>query len=155
MAETHRFTAILEHARGGGAVILVPPDVATALGGLKQMRVFVRINDTDFKSSTYSYGGRGLFLGVHKAVREAANVAFGQEASFEVTRDDSPRVLELPPELDAALAAEPDLKARFDALAFSHRREFADSIATAKKPETRAARLEKTLARLRELPDRR
>jgi hypothetical protein len=152
MPDTHRFTAVLEHARGGGAVVLVPPDVATALGGLKQMRVFVRINDTDFKSSTYPYGGRGLFLGVHKAVREAAGVEFGQEASFEVTRDDSPRVLELAPEFDAALSAEPALRSRFDAMSFTRRRALADPIAEAKKPETRSARLEKALATLRE-PD--
>jgi hypothetical protein len=152
MPDTHRFTAVLEHARGGGAVVLVPPDVATALGGLKQMRVFVRINDTDFKSSTYPYGGRGLFLGVHKAVREAAGVEFGQEASFEVTRDESPRVLELAPEFDAALSAEPALRSRFDAMSFTRRRALADPIAEAKKPETRSARLEKALATLRE-PD--
>ena len=151
MPDTHRFTAVLEHARGGGAVVLVPPDVATALGGLKQMRVFVRINEVDFKSSTYPYGGRGLFLGVHKAVRETAGVAFGQEATFEVRRDESPRVLDLAPELDEALAAEPDLRTRFDALSFSRRRELADPIAEAKKPETRSARLEKALTRLREL----
>ena len=151
MPDTHRFTAVLEHARGGGAVVLVPPDVATALGGLKQMRVFVKINEVDFKSSTYPYGGMGLFLGVHKAIREEAGVAFGETATFEVTRDDSPRVLELDPEFEAALNAEPALKARFDALAFTRRRELADPIREAKKPETRQTRLDKALAHLREL----
>ena len=150
MPDTHRFTAVLEHARGGGAVVLVPPAVATALGGLKQMRVFAKMNDVDYKSSTYPWKGEGLYLGVHKAIREAAGVAFGETATFEVTRDDSPRVLELAPEFEAALSAEPDLKARFEALSFSRRRELADPIAEAKKPETRSARLEKALATLRE-----
>jgi hypothetical protein len=151
MADRHRFTAVLEHARGGGAVVLVPPDVATALGGLKQMRVFARVNEVDYKSSTFPYRGEGLYLGVHKAIREAANVAFGESATFEVTRDNSPRVLELVPELEKALTAEPDLRTRFEALSFSRRRELADPIAEAKKPETRSARLEKALARLRDL----
>jgi hypothetical protein len=151
MADTHRFTAVLEHARGGGAVVLIPPDVATALGGLKQMRVFAKVNEVDYKSSTFPYRGEGLYLGVHKAIREAANVAFGESATFEVTRDNSPRVLELVPELEKALTAEPDLRTRFEALSFSRRRELADPIAEAKKPETRSARLEKALARLRDL----
>ncbi len=68
---------------------------------------------------------------------------------FEITRDDAPRVMALPPELEAALAAEPALRDRFEALSFTRRRELADPIAEAKKPETRAARLEKALAALR------
>jgi hypothetical protein len=102
------------------------------------------------KSSTFPYTGEGLWLGVHKATREKARVEFGDELEFEITRDDSPRVLELPPELEAALAAEPALRDRFESLSFTRRRELADPIAEEKKPETRAARLEKTLAALRE-----
>ena len=39
VGEGHRFSATIEAARGGGAVVLVPSEVATALGGLKQVRV--------------------------------------------------------------------------------------------------------------------
>jgi uncharacterized protein YdeI (YjbR/CyaY-like superfamily) len=46
---------------------------------------------------------------------------------------------------------QPELRARFDGLSFSRRRELAEPIAEAKKREARAARLEKALARLREL----
>ena len=44
MAETHRFTAELEAARAGGASLLVPGEIASALGGLKQMRVVGTVN---------------------------------------------------------------------------------------------------------------
>jgi hypothetical protein len=148
---THRFSAELEAARAGGAVVLVPPEVATALGGLKQMRVFGTLNGVDYRSSTMPYGGRGLFMGVHKATREAAGVELGDAVEVEITRDDSPRTLELAPELEAAFAAEPDLRARFDALSFSRRRDLAAPIAEAKRPETRASRLEAALDRLRTL----
>jgi hypothetical protein len=145
----HRFTATLEAARAGGAIVLVPPDVATALGGLKQMRVFGTLNGVAYRSSTMPYGGRGLFMGVHKATREAAGAAFGDVVEVEVTRDDAPRILELAPELEAGFAAEPALRERFDALSFSRRRELAEPISQAKRPETRARRLEDALARLR------
>jgi uncharacterized protein YdeI (YjbR/CyaY-like superfamily) len=93
---------------------------------------------------------RGAFyLGVHKATREAAGVEIGDEVELELTRDDSPRVLEIPPELEAAFASEPALRDRFDALSFSRRRDLAGPISEAKKPETRQARLEKALAALR------
>jgi len=144
-----RFTATLEEARAGGATVLVPPDIASALGGLKQMRVFGTLNGVEYRSSTMPYGGRGLFMGVHKATRQATGVDFGDLVQVEITRDDSPRTLELAPELDAAFAAEPELRARFDALSFSRRRDLAAPIAQAKRPETRASRLDAALARLR------
>jgi hypothetical protein len=147
-----RFTATLEEARAGGAVVLVPPEVATALGGLKQMRVFGTLNGVDYRSSTMPYAGRGLFMGVHKATRQAASVEIGDVVEIEVTRDDSPRTLELAPELEAAFTAAPELRARFDALSFSRRRDLAGPIADAKRPETRARRLEDALGRLRSLP---
>jgi hypothetical protein len=150
MGATHRFKAVIEAARSGGAVVLVPPEVATELGGLKQMRVFGTLNGVEYRSSTMPYGGRGLFMGVHKATRAAAVVDVGDEVAVTITRDDSPRVLELAPELEAALAAEPELRARFEALSFSHRRELAEPVSEARRPETRAARAERALDHLRQ-----
>jgi hypothetical protein len=152
MGERHRFRGVIEAARGpGAAVILVAPEVATALGGLKQMRVVGSLNGIAFKSNTYPWKGIGLYLGLHKATRQQAGVSVGDEVEIEVARDDRPRVLELAPELEQALDTEPDLRARFDALSFSRRRELADPVSDAVRPETRAARVEKAVARLREL----
>ena len=145
----YRFKAVLQNAGGGGAVVLMPNDVSDAMGGRKQFRVTGTVNGVPMKSSTFPYKGEGLWLGVHKATREKAGVVFGDEIEIEITRDDAPRVLELAPELEAALAAEPALRDRFDSLSWTRRRELADPIAEAKKPETRAARLEKALTALR------
>lgn len=151
MSEKHRFKSVIEQARGPGATVaLVPPEVAAALGGLKQMRVLGTLNGVPFRTSTYPWQARQLWVGVPKAARQAAGVALGDEVEIELTRDDSPRVLELAPELEAALKAEPDLRSRFEALSFSRRRELADPVAEARRPETRASRVERALARLRE-----
>jgi len=148
MTESLRFRGVIEAASGGGAAVRVPEDVATSLGGRKQMRVIGTLNGTDFRSSTMPYGG-GLFMGVHRATRDAAAIAIGDEVEVVISRDDSPRVVTIPPELEAALAAEPELRARWDRLSFSHRREHADSVAEARRPETKARRLEATLDDLR------
>jgi uncharacterized protein YdeI (YjbR/CyaY-like superfamily) len=153
MPETVRFRSRIEAARagtatGGGAAAKIPEELVKALGGLKQMRMDAKLNGVAFKTSTMPYRG-GFYVGVHKAVREQAGVGFGDEVDIELTRDDSPRVLELAPELDAALGTDPELRARFDALSFTRRKELSESIRTAVKPETRAARLEKVLAQLR------
>ena len=57
---------------------------------------------------------------------------------------------ELPEELSDALAAAPDAKAAFEALPPSHRREYVQWVAEAKKPETRVSRAQKTITRLRD-----
>jgi uncharacterized protein YdeI (YjbR/CyaY-like superfamily) len=59
----------------------------------------------------------------------------------------------VPGELQAALQAEPALGKRFEALSFSRRKELAVPIGEAKQAATRAARLEKAPARLRDQPE--
>lgn len=150
MVEAHSFRSVVAQARGpGAAVALIPPDVATALGGLRQMRVTGALNGVEFRSSTYPWQGRQLWVGLPKAARSAANVQLGDEVQIELTRDDSPRTLVLAPELEAAFLAEPELRTRFESLSYSRKRLIAEPINEAKKPETRAARLEKALSQLR------
>jgi len=149
MADSIRFKTTLEPARGGGAVARIPEDQVAPLGGRKQMRVLGTANGVAFKSSTMPYRG-AFYLGVHKATREAAGIGFGEPVEIELTRDTSPRVLALPQELEAAFEAEPALGERFASLSFSRRREMAEPIGEAKRPETRARRLEDALTRLRE-----
>src|SRR5438876_3080224 len=148
MADPVRFKTTLEPARGGGAVARIPEEHVAPLGGLKQMRILGTVNGVAFRSSTMPYRG-GFYLGLHKATREAAGVAFGDPLEIDITQDDSPRVLALPPELEVAFRDEPALGERFASLSFSRRRELADPIGEAKRPETRARRLEDVLARLR------
>ena len=50
---------------------------------------------------------------------------------------------------DLAAAFDDDVRARFDALAPSHRKEWVRWVEEAKKPETRAARVEKTVESIR------
>jgi hypothetical protein len=153
MADTIRFTAVIERPwrdpTGGGAMIQVPHEVIGVLGGLKQMRVTGTLNGLDFRSSTMPGGQGRLYIGLHKATRAAAGVTYGDAVALEIKRDDAPRVLQLPTELEEAFRAEPALRARFESLSFSRQRGLAGPISEAKKSETRAARLEKALSALR------
>jgi hypothetical protein len=108
----HRFTTVVEPATGGGAAARIPADLTVALGGRKQMRVTGTMNGVAIRTSTMPYRG-GFYVGLHKAARQSAGVEIGDEVELELVRDDSPRVLDLPAELEAAFAAEPSLRARF------------------------------------------
>jgi uncharacterized protein YdeI (YjbR/CyaY-like superfamily) len=96
-----------------------------------------------------SMGGGRVCLGVHKATREEAGVAPGDGVTLVVERAERPEV-EVPGELNEALAQDADAAAAFERLAYTHRREYAQWVAEAKRPETRTRRVQETLERLRE-----
>jgi len=62
--------------------------------------------------------------------------------------DAEKRTVTTPDDLQAALETDEPAKAAFDKLSYSHRKEYVLWIEEAKKPETRATRVQKTLARL-------
>jgi hypothetical protein len=141
------FTGTIEQARpggrgsGGGALVRLPDDVAASFGTRGQVRVKGSVNGVAYRSNLMPLGGGAYCLGVHKATREAAGVTFGDAVTVTIERDDEPREIVVPPELQAALDADPDARTAWDRLAPSHRREHANAVADAKKPETRARRV--------------
>jgi uncharacterized protein YdeI (YjbR/CyaY-like superfamily) len=105
-------------------------------------------NGVPFRSRLAVYGGI-TYLGLTKELRDAAGIDRGDAVGVELTRDEAPREVDVPPALAAALADAPDAQRVFDGLAFTHRKEYAVWIASAKRDETRAARVEKAVAMLR------
>jgi len=64
-----------------------------------------------------------------------------------VERDDAPRTVTVPADLAAALDAA-GRSAAFDALSYSHQREYVDWIEEAKRADTRARRIAKTVEQI-------
>jgi uncharacterized protein YdeI (YjbR/CyaY-like superfamily) len=106
------------------------------------------VNDYTWRGAVVRMGGEFL-LGLNRAVREAAGVEAGDEVQVEVSLDAEPREVDVPPALADALATDPVAKERFDALAYSHRKEFARLVADAKRDETRERRVAQTIEKLR------
>jgi hypothetical protein len=144
-----RFQGRLEAGRGGGAFVVLPADVLIELGGGHRFRVTGTLNGVEFAGSTMPMGGGRVLLGLHKATRQAAGSEIGDLVEVQVERDDRPREVSIPAELAAALAADPAAEAAFERLSFSHRREYAEWVAGAKRAETRARRVAQTIERLR------
>jgi len=78
----------------------------------------------------------------------AAGVDIGDSVELEIGRDTRPRTVDVPDDLAAALAGDPAARAAFERQSFTRRREQAESVAGAKRPETRARRLAKVLDEL-------
>ena len=62
--------------------------------------------------------------------------------------DEQPRTVDVPDDLAAALVEPPGLRAAFDALSYSARKEHVRQVMTAKAPETRQRRIAKIVAGL-------
>jgi hypothetical protein len=136
-------------ARMGDRGVVVPGDPKAEFGG-SRAPVAGTVNGTPFRGRLMVYGGV-TYLGFRKEIRDAAGgIADGDEVEVEIERDDAPREVEIPEALASALAADPEARQVFDGLAFTHRKEYAQWIAEAKKDETRARRTERAIAMLRE-----
>jgi antitoxin component of MazEF toxin-antitoxin module len=143
-----QFTGTLEAGRGGGAFVILPPKVLKALGEGSRFRVTGSLNGVKFESSTMAMGSDRVCMGVHKATREAAGVAIGDDITVELQRDTRPREVKVPDDLARALRRA-SLLAAFEELSFTHRREYVEWVTGAKREETRVRRIEQTVARLR------
>lgn len=149
MSEPQRFRAELRAARGGGAAFIVPAEAGAALGPVKRPPVPVTVHGHEFRTRLAVYGGEQL-VGVSKANRAAAGIDVGDTFEATVAVEAGPRTVEVPDDLAAALADQPDLVAALDRLSFGHRREYVLWITEAKRADTRARRVAGTLEGLRE-----
>jgi bifunctional DNA-binding transcriptional regulator/antitoxin component of YhaV-PrlF toxin-antitoxin module len=142
-----RFSAILGGDDGEHPTVEVPFDVKERYG---RARAPVRgtVDGTEFRTTVAVYGGR-YYLGFRKELRERAGIDIGDRVEITVELDREPRTAEVPQALAAALAQDPPAKANFDALSPSHRREYANWIADAKREDTRERRTRKAVAMLR------
>jgi hypothetical protein len=124
----------------------VPDEVVTALGAGKRPPVVVTVGGHTYRSTVAPMGG-AFWIPLAAEHREAAGLAAGDEVTVGVELDTAPREVALPDDLAAAF--DDDVRAFFDGLAPSHRKEWVRWVEEAKKPETRAARIEKTVHSLR------
>ncbi|MEN3359954.1 MAG: hypothetical protein V7637_3936 [Mycobacteriales bacterium] len=141
------FTGILTTNGTGGHWVVFPYD-ARELFGEARAPVAGTVNGTPYRSRLAVYGGV-TYLGLTKQLRAAAGIEDGDTVEVELGRDDGARMVEVPAELAAALAADAAAGDLYEALAFTHRREYATWVGEAKKAETRERRAAKAVEMLR------
>ena len=148
MGERRTFEATIEAGDRGGAFVFVPFDVKAAFGSGRP-RIRALIDGHEYRGSLVNMG-RGHVLGIRKDVRAAIGKDVGNTVRIDVELDTAPREVRVPPELAAVFADAPDAAERFQALSYTHRREYAEWVAEAKKQETRDRRAARAVDMLRE-----
>jgi len=136
------------HQQGNNVGIVVPDEIVAELGAGKRPLVKVTIDGRySFVYTIAVMGGRNM-IGFSAAHRAASGSRGGDEVEVDLELETAPREVDIPPQLAAALAADPVAAAAFDKLSYTFRKEHARAISEAKADETRQRRLDKILASL-------
>ena len=144
-----RYQTIIERTGPNTAGIPVPDEVLTALGGGRRPAVTVSLNGYTYRSTVGSMGGRSL-IPLSSAHRAASGVEGGETLDLEIELDEAPRTVVVPQDFTTALATEPAAVATFERLSNSDKSWHVLQVEGAKAPETRARRIAKSVAMLRE-----
>jgi hypothetical protein len=144
-----RFRAELQSTGGNTAGFPVDDEVVAGLGGGGRPKVKVTVKGHEWRGSIARMGG-AYRLGVSAERRAAAGITAGDVLDVDVELDTAVREVEVPPDLAEALAAEPAAQAFWDGLSYSNRSWHTLQVTGAKSDETRARRVAKSVAMLRE-----
>lgn len=145
-----KFTTTLEAADTGAVRLVVPFNPSDEWG--KKPRHYVRgtLNGVAFEGSLGARGGT-YFYPVNKQLRAEAGVGAGERVTvtLEPKGDEARAAEEIPADLAKRLKGEAEARAFFEGLSPFYRGTWIKWIESAKKPETRADRVMKTVESLK------
>jgi hypothetical protein len=144
-----RVTTTLQQRGPAAAVVLDDEQVAVIGEGARRFPVAATIGRYTWRTTVTRMGGEFL-LGLNKEVRAGAGVQAGETVEVLIELDTAPREIEVPEALATALAGDPAAQRAYDAMAYTHRKEYARWVAEAKRDETRERRVAQALQMLRE-----
>ena len=144
-----RFRVKIEGKEAGVVAAITPPvDVFEMFGTRGRVSVRGTINGFAFRSSLMPMGGCHM-MPVNKALCKGAGTGPGDIVDVVMARDGEVRTVEAPPELEKELTRSKTARERWDGLAFTHKKEMANSISGAKQEETQKRRLAKVMVVLK------
>jgi hypothetical protein len=148
MKQTFTVKLIGRGPKGAWTHMDVPFNVEEAFGARARVAVRGTVNGFPFRSSLMPRGKGVFYMAFNKAMQQGAKAGVGDTVSVIMEPDTAPRTVAVPTDLKRALAKAPAQNQIFASLSYSHKKEYVDWIEQAKRPETRASRIEKCLAAL-------
>src|SRR5260370_12093391 len=117
-----RFRAQLQPRGPAAAIVLDDAQVAVVGEGAKRFPVVATVNGYTWRTTVARMGGEFL-LGLNREVGQGAGVQAGDDVEVTIELDATPRGVEVPAALAAALAADPPARASFEVMGFRHRQD--------------------------------
>jgi hypothetical protein len=133
--------------RNGSACYIPLTFDPKAVFGKVRAPVKVTLNGYTYRSTIAAMGGPPC-IPLRKSHREAAELEGGETIDVRLDLDTEARVVKPPADLVKALKAS-SVWDRWQDLSFTHQREHVEAIEDAKKPETRARRIERAVQMVR------
>lgn len=116
--------------------------------GKARAPVTISINGYTYRTTVMVYGGKYM-VPLRKDRQLAARVTPGDRCKVSIALNTRPREVDAPDDLKLALTKSAVARANWNELSFTHKREHAEAISSAKSPKTRARRLRKILEALK------
>jgi hypothetical protein len=133
--------------RNGSACYIPLSFDPKAVFGKVRAPVKVTLNGYIYRSTIAAMGGPPC-IPLRRSHREAAGLEGGETIDIRLDLDTEARVVKPPADLVKALKAS-SVWDRWQDLSFTHQREHVEAIEDAKKPETRARRIERAVQMVR------
>lgn len=138
-------TKLLRPAKPGGdaswAFVVLPKDASASLPRRGRTTVSGTINGHPFQATLEPDGRLSHWLLVNRQLREAAGVEVGDIVTLEIMPVEQEPEPEIPPDLQAALAAAPEARRIWNNTTTIARLDWIHWITSAKQAKTRAKRI--------------
>ncbi len=144
------FNAKIEKPDNGqdSAWINIPFSVEEVYGTKGRVKVKATFDGIPYRGSIANMGTGCHIVGVLKSIRKEINKSHGDIVAVTLELDKEERIVEIPTDLQKALAMSKVASELFDTLSFTNKKEYVEWITSAKKEETRTKRLAATIEKL-------
>ena len=148
MKDLIEFSAIIKETGRGGASVDLPFNVEATFNK-KRVKIIATFDGVVYRGSLVRYGGPDYFLLIRKDIRAQIGKDIGDMVDVTIKEDTAPRIVEVPPDFQKILEANPNELKFFNGLSYTHQKEYVNWIKDAKKEETRIRRMNKAIENMK------
>ncbi|WP_288447998.1 YdeI/OmpD-associated family protein [uncultured Chryseobacterium sp.] len=140
--QTIEFKAVIQQNGEMNAAFVEFPFSTEELFNKKgQVKIKALFDDkVEYRGSLAKMKSDCHILGLTQEIRKQLGKTFGDEVSVSLTEDKEERVVEIADDIASVFNENPEARALFDKMSYTHRKEYIRWIEEAKKPETRENR---------------
>jgi hypothetical protein len=142
------FNAIIKKLPDMDAAYVELPFNAEKIFGKKRVKVKVLFDGELYRGTLMRMGMACDWIGITQEMRKKTGKNPGDTIHVIIDEDKEERTIEIPEDLSALLNKNKFQSDYFHSLSFTHKKEYVRWITDAKRPETRASRLQKMIEML-------
>lgn len=149
--KVYKFESVIKQSEigKGGAYIEFPFEVDKEFGVKGRVPVICRFDNVEYKGSLVKMGTSCHIIGVTKDIRNKIGKDIGDKVKVRLSKDEAERTVEIHPMIKSQIEKNKMLKANYEKLSYTKKKEINILLTSAKKEETLKKRLNKILAELK------